>query len=160
MASKGFVGITFVFDPIDDVDGPMIFAAILLSDFDIGKATSKHFHLVFLDRFTKTMVDIPGSHFDIIGTASMSGAAAFNRALSQHRADNIMADLRGRGASKEQIQSDQGIGSVFSPVSKEDFHGRAVLVMLKCPPSSADEMHAFETAWNADPLKKQAAAPQ
>jgi outer membrane protein OmpA-like peptidoglycan-associated protein len=159
MASQGFVTVNSIFEPIDTPDGPMIFSAIMFMDFDIGKAVTKHFHLVFMDRFAQMMADIPGSTFNVTGTASMSGSAAVNIPLSQHRADDVMANLRGRGVAKEQIKSDRGIGSVFSPTSKEDFHGRAVLVLLNCPPSSEDQLRAFQAAWDADPLRIQAEPP-
>src|SRR5205807_875839 len=97
--SKGYITVNFVFAPYEDPDlGPTIWASICFSDFAIGSAGVKINHDTFLARYTKMMADTSGASFDIFGSASLTGSASFNRALSQHRADSIAAELIAYGA--------------------------------------------------------------
>jgi hypothetical protein len=118
-------------------------------------------HDAFLSKYTSTMANISGSRFDLIGTASLTGNAAFNRALSKHRADSIAAELRAYGATEDAIRNDVGLGSVDLGGNgiAEDFHDRGVLMDFSCPASAKDALASFQTAWNSDPLKLQAALP-
>jgi hypothetical protein len=157
--SKGTIFAIFKLDPLDDgVNDPFIFAAFRLEDFDVGSAAPKIFHEVFLGHYAKIMNDIPGSTFDILGTASRTGSAAFNKALSQHRADNVRDELVAFGVDKGKIKGDIGLGTTFSadPIL-EDPNQRGVDLFLQCPASSNGGLIELQATWDADPLKIMAA---
>jgi hypothetical protein len=161
--SNGYINVNFVFDSVQDPDlGPIIWACISLTDFSIGAATVKPNHDTFLARYTKMMANTAGASFDVIGTASLTGSASFNRALSKHRADSIAAELVAYGATDAEIRTDVGLGSldIAGTGAAEAYQDRGVLLEFNCPPTSSDALSAFQAAWKSDPLRLQAAPPQ
>jgi OmpA family len=159
--SNGTLDVSFNYNPVGGDDGPaMVGGQFRLMDFDIGSAAPKLYHEVFMSRYAQAMNDIPGGDVGLMGYHSTTGSAAFNQALSTHRAHNVARDLMAFGLDKDKVTSEWGVGDMpWAPRNREDAADRSVLIILLCPVSSADALRSIEASWNADPLKMLAAAP-
>jgi hypothetical protein len=112
-----------------------------LFNFDIDDASLKAEHQRFLDENLVPLLSLPGATVALRGTASRSGAADYNKKLSDRRVETVGKFLQGKGARLTQMTA-TATGESEAEASgqadgTEDARFRAVVVHLSLPISSA-----------------------
>jgi len=77
-----------------------------------------------LDELVEIAVDCPAVQIAVTGHTDGSGDAAFNQALSQARADAVVAYMVGKGIARERFRS-AGAGSTSPVVAEVNAHARS-----------------------------------
>ena len=86
---------------VDDLPTPPSPPAIvsgLLFNFDIDDSTVKFEHVLWMELNVVSLLKSPGVQIGLRGTASRSGAASYNKQLSDRRVEAVKKHLIGRGA--------------------------------------------------------------
>jgi len=110
----------------------------VMSNYDIDVDTPKAEHLVFLDSRVLPVLLGRRARIWLQGSASRTGTAAHNMALSERRAENVAAYLSSRGVPTSQMQVDwvgEGLAAGGIP---ENADNRAVSLLaapLAAPPT-------------------------
>ena len=71
--------------------------------FDTDKATIRPDSEATLAEISKLLQDKPDLRVLVVGHTDTEGSFEYNRSLSQRRADSVVADLTGKGISKERL---------------------------------------------------------
>jgi hypothetical protein len=138
-----------------------------LFNFDIDDATLKPEHQRWLDENVVPLLNLPGATAALRGMASRTGAADYNRKLSERRVDAVRQHLLGKGARLTQLTG-IGVGEEEARAAgqadgREDDHFRAVVVEMALPVGNApprfdrdnladrhdgfDDTEAFQPPW-------------
>ena len=108
---------------------PTMTAALLPTHvfFDVNKSSLRSDALETLRLVSLFLTSHPATTVKLIGHADMTGAASYNLALAQRRADAVKAFLLGQGVTAVQIVSSTSMGSTgASAVAAKSWRDRSV----------------------------------
>lgn len=101
----------------------------MMSNYDIDVDTPKPEHVTFLNNIVLPLIVGKRARVWLQGSASSTGAAAHNLALSRRRAEGIANVLRSRGVPGPQLQVDAVGEGLASSVVAENADDRAVAIL-------------------------------
>ncbi|MEL6521444.1 MAG: OmpA family protein [Pseudomonadota bacterium] len=105
-------------------------AKALMYNFDIDGADLKHEHVNFLQSHAVPLLRNNRGAIWMQGSASQSGAAPYNLALSRRRVESVKAALGRQGVQAEQIQANAVGESLAFRHAREDERDRAVAFVI------------------------------
>src|SRR5678816_3606844 len=101
----------------------------VMSNYDIDVDTPKQEHIYFLDSRVVPLVSGRKARIWLQGSASSTGTAAHNLALSRRRAEKVARYLESRGIQSRQLQVDavgEGLATLTPAENSDD---RAVAIL-------------------------------
>jgi hypothetical protein len=124
-----------------------------LHNFDIDDATVKPAHRSWLDAHAVPLLtSFPRAYISLRGSASHSGSAAYNRALSERRVDAVRDYLVRRGVQESQIDVTFTGQDLSVSLLSEDEADRAVFLRLTIPrPGNVRLEPVSPRTWNCGP---------
>lgn len=97
----------------------------VLDDFDLEKSTLKTKHQSTLKDLADRAISNPNAEIEIVGHADTTGGLAFNKTLSEARAQAVRDYLIGRGVESAKIKSTTGKGMEEPLVTEKNDNDRA-----------------------------------